>query len=273
MTDNSSARDTSPAIDVNVHVGTWPFRALAGESLERFGATLRRAGIGTAWAASFEGLFHRDIAGVNERLARACAGTRDPVLRPVGAINPLLPDWEEDLRRCVEVLKMHAIRLYPGFHGYAAGEPALADVLAKATGAGLVVQIVVSMEDERTQNPEFRVKPFDALPLRKVIANVDGLRLVLLNAFRGLSVDQAAELATDRTVWFDLAMLEGVDRVRSLVEKVGGDRVLFGTHAPLFYPEAAGLKLTESSLAASEVARIRTANAEPLGRPQGPAAP
>jgi predicted TIM-barrel fold metal-dependent hydrolase len=46
----------------------------------------------------------------------------------------------------------------------------------------------------------------------------------------------------------EISMLEGVGGLGSLFEQAPVDRVLFGSHAPMFYFEAAELKLIESAL-------------------------
>ena len=89
----------------------WPLsRQSLGESLVK---KLRALGIAEAWAGSFEGVLHRDIAGVNQRLAHECK--RYPELIPIGSVNLELPDWEEDLRRCIETHDMPGIRLNPSY--------------------------------------------------------------------------------------------------------------------------------------------------------------
>ncbi|MFM8286788.1 MAG: amidohydrolase family protein, partial [Planctomycetaceae bacterium] len=183
---------------------------------------------------------------------------------PFGTVHPLLPDWSEDLRRCHEVHGCRGVRLAPGFHGYEITAPEFAECLRQATRRGLVVQVVCSMEDERTQNPQFRVPFVDLARLPEVLAPLADCRLVLLNAFRKLAPSLAAELAGTGKVWFDLAMLEGVDRVGQLVREVGPRPLLWGSHFPLFVPESAQLKLTESELPRPILESIARENAEGL---------
>ena len=251
-------------IDVNVNLGCWPFRKLAGDEPASLVERLRRARVTQAWVGSLDGLFQRDVAGVNLRLAEECRRADPELLVPFGTVNPALPDWEEDLRRCHEVHKLRGIRLHPGFHGYALDDPAVARLLALASERRLIVELVGSMEDERTQHPVFRTPHVDLKPLPKLVNNVTGLKLVLLNVFRKLSLDEAAKLAATGRVWFDIAMLEGVDRLSALVKAIGPKPILFGSHFPLFYIESAALKLTETTLPGPIVEVIRIQNAARL---------
>jgi predicted TIM-barrel fold metal-dependent hydrolase len=253
--------EAPPLVDVNVSLARWPFRRVRGDEPAELVARLRKAGVSEAWAGSFDGLFHRDLAAVNRRLADDCRGPGKGLLVPFGSVNPTLPDWEEDLRRCQEDLKMPGVRLHPNYHGYKLDHPTFAKLLALAAERGLVVQLVLSMEDERSQNPVFRVPHVDTEPLDKLVKATPTLRMVVLNAFRSLRPESAAALASAGQVWFDLAMLEGTSGVPNLVEKVGGDRLLFGSHFPLFVLESALLKLREAELAGAIVKRVQSENA------------
>ncbi len=63
-------------IDTNVSLFRWPFRRLIGDDPASLVARLRKKGVTQAWAASFEGLFCRDVAGVNARLGRSLPRAR-----------------------------------------------------------------------------------------------------------------------------------------------------------------------------------------------------
>lgn len=255
-------------IDVNVSVGQWPFRRVHGDAPSDLVEILRSGGVTQAWAGSLEGLFQRDVAGVNDRLARTCREQGGGMLVPFGTVNPALPDWEEDLRRCHEVHKMPGIRLHPNYQGYQLDDPNFAELLIQSSRRELIVQLVASMEDERTQHPQFRVPHVDFRMLEGLLPRIGRLKLVLLNAFRANRVGMVANLARLGRVCVDIAMLEGSGAVRPLLDALPAGRVLFGSHAPLFVWSASEGKLRESGLSPREGTSIRGVSARSLLDPQ-----
>lgn len=255
-----TAADTPPAlIDTNVTLGRWPFRRLPLDEAPALVAKLREQGVSEAWACSFDALLHKDLAAVNARLADECRASGG-VLVPFGAINPLLPDWEEDLRRCAEVHRMPGIRLHPHYHGYTLSDPPFTSLLDAASTRGLLVQISVIMEDERTLHPLVNVPATDPAPLAALLRERPAARVQLLNAFRTLRGQPLAELAA-AGVRFEIAMLEGVEGITKLRAQIDLGRVCFGSHAPFFYFESAALKLKESVLSEAQLRAISADNA------------
>lgn len=235
-------------IDVNVSLSRWPFRRLSLDETPRLVAALRAGGVTQAWAGSFDALLHEDIAGVNARLADECRRHGDGLLVPFGAINPRLPDWPDDLRRCHEDHHMPGVRLHPNYHGYTLDDPVFAALLRQAAERRLIVQIALSMEDQRTQHPLVAVPPVDPTPLTRQLTAYPKLPIVLLNALREYRGETLSRLAQAGNVFFEIATLEGLGGLEKLVKLVPPERILFGSGSPYFILESARLKLRESEI-------------------------
>lgn len=266
----ASASAGGTLIDTNVHIGAWPFRKLKlGETAELAGK-LRHHKIREAWTGSFDALFHKNIDSVNRRLVNECRSKGAGILVPFGTVNPTYPDWQEDLRRCHEEHRMRGIRLYPSYHGYRLDQPIFAELLADAAGRGLIVQIVIDMEDKRMQHPLVEVPAVDPAALPLVMKGVPGARVMLLNPFMAVRQDRLKPLVEETDICFEIANLDevaGLERMFAgkhnyLRSPMPVDRLLFGTHAPFLPVEYGILKLFESALTAPQLAAVMYGNAE-----------
>src|SRR5262245_36103801 len=177
---------TLSLVDTHVYVGHWPHRRLVSEHAEKLLAQLRKNNVTQAWVGSFEGLFHKDVAAVNARLFEMCAEVGTDVFLPFGTVNPMLPDWIEDVRRCHEVHRMRGIRLHPMYHGYTLADAVFGEVLKRASECGLVVQLVAWIDDARHRWMTPAVARVDLKPLAEKVAPHSGVRLVVSNGFRGV---------------------------------------------------------------------------------------
>ena len=259
-----SAIDERPRfrnIDTNVSLFRWPFRRLPLDDPDALVKKLRVLGIAQAWAGSFEAILHRDIAGVNQRLADACRNRAE--LIAVGSINPELPDWEADFRRCTEEHNMPGIRLHPSYHGYTLDDPKFRRLVELATTAGRFIQIAAAMEDTRTQHALVQVPDVDLAPLIKLMHVMPGARVQILN--HNLRSPLLQQLGETPGIFFDTARVDGTDGVPQLVHSVAPGRVLFGSHAPFLIPEAALIRVHESGvLDEASLRGVLSENAEHL---------
>jgi predicted TIM-barrel fold metal-dependent hydrolase len=248
-------------VDTNANLSRWPFRRLAGDDTPDFVTRMRKYGVSQAWVGSFDGILHRDVGGVNARLAADCQHHGGGLLIPFGTVNPKLPDWQEDLRRCHEVYRMPGIRLHPNYHGYTLADPEFTEVLRRAADSRLLVQLAVQMEDERTQYSLMRIPPVNLAPLADIVRSVPSLRLVVLNAGRNPYWKQ---IVAAGNVYFDIAMVERVGGVAQLAADISPERVVFGSHFPLFYFQSAALKVQESGFSPANAKSITEDNARRL---------
>ncbi|HKW97039.1 MAG TPA: amidohydrolase family protein [Bryobacteraceae bacterium] len=251
-------------IDVNVNLSRWPFRRLIGDEPDSLVERLRQHGVTSAWAGTFDGILHKDLASANQRLVNDCRRYGKGLLVPFGSVNPKLPDWQEDLRRCHEDYKMPGVRLHPNYHGYELKDPVFAELLHLAAARKRIVQLAISMEDERTQHPLMRVPPVDISPLADLIRHEPELRLVVLNSNPLQKLELAVKLVQAGRVYFDISMVESVGGVARLLRKIPAERVLFGSHFPLFYFESAQLKIREAGLTEEETQAILVGNVRRL---------
>jgi len=251
-------------VDVNVNVSRWPFRRLPFDQTARLVTKLRQNHVTEAWAGSFDGLLHRDIGAVNASLATECRTLGGGILRPVGTVNPALPDWREDLRRCQEVHGMHAIRINPNYHGYRLDDVECDTLFQLAGQRRMIVQLALKMEDVRTHHPLLQVPTVDVEPLAALVAKHPTVPLIVMNNYGTVRGDAAARLAATGQVYFEISHAEQVGALEKLVQQVPSERILFGSHFPFFNLEATVLKFRESQLGGVMTEAIQHANARQL---------
>src|SRR5262249_1095883 len=128
----------------------------------------------------------------------------------------------------------------------------------------MIVTLALIMEDERMMHPLLRVPTVDTDALAALLAQTPGVRLVLLNALGKLRGEALEAILRAGDVFVEISMLEGAGGLARLLEKVPVERVLFGSHAPFFYAEAALLKLQESPLDERQLRAVCEANARRL---------
>jgi predicted TIM-barrel fold metal-dependent hydrolase len=86
----------------------------------------------------------------------------------------------------------------------------------------------------------------------------------LLNAPNDPKDEFLVPLVRAGAAYVDFAMVENVGAVAKLRDRVGGDRVLFGSHFPLFYLESALLKVREAGFSDAEAKAVLSTNARAL---------
>jgi uncharacterized protein len=267
----ASAPDTAAIalIDTNVHLFEWPFRRLKYARTGALAEKLRQHGVQQAWAGTFEGLLAKDLGAANSRLAEECRREGNGLFVPIGSVNPMWPDWAEDVERCHSVHRMPGIRLHPGYHGYALDDPEFARLLRLATHHGMFVQIALGLEDPRVQHPLIKAPVVNPQPLITVLKDVPEARVQLLNSWQWTRQAPARALLAMPNVTFDLAELEGVGAVGRMLQgkhwyfggQVPLEKLLFGSHSPYFPVEATLLRMFESPLSLPQMRAIMETNA------------
>jgi uncharacterized protein len=266
-------QDGPDIIDTNVNLFDWPFRKLKYGKTKALVDKLRKHRITQAWAGNFEALFHKDINGVNARLAEECRSNGGGMLLPFGTVNLAWPDWEEDLRRCHEVHRMPGIRIYPIYQTFDLEHPDFRKLVQQVAARGMVLQIVGDMEDERHHHPIVEVRDVKFAPLVDVLKQIPGAKVQLVYWNHRAPRTPLDSLIRETSVMLDTSRIEGAGEVGRLIEgktwtgtatPIPAERILFGSHAPYFPVETNVLKLFESPLTLEQMQAIMNGNARRL---------
>ena len=271
ITDNEHYADAPPAIvDTNVNLFEWPFRKMKYGDTASVLKKLRQHRITKMWAGSYEAVFSKSIDITNERLARECRDNGKGALIPFGTVNPIWPDWEEDVRRCHEVHKMPGIRLYPAYQGYDLTHENFGKLVSLAAKRGLIIQIAGNLEDTRVQHPIVASREISFQPVVDAMKANPKAKVQLLNWNEHVNNELLKKLVLETTVMFDIAWLESTGGLARLMDgnswfgvrtPVPVDRILFGSYAPFFPVESALMKLFESPLSLEQLKSVMNINA------------
>jgi predicted TIM-barrel fold metal-dependent hydrolase len=200
-------------------------------------------------------------------LVEACHTVGGSLLVPFGTVNPALPDWEEDVRRCHEAHRMPGIRLHPNYHGYTLDDPRFTRLLAEAHKRSLLVQIVCWLDSEQ-HSYLHGLMHVEISPLIAAARKFSELRFVLANAIYTLKNKDTLihELAALPNIAFDFGRMAEAAGVGQLVRNVKVDRVVLGSGAPLRPVEPAIAAVQKAPLQESDKTAIRAGNARRLIR-------
>tara|TARA_R110001599_G_scaffold43925_3_gene131164 strand:- start:5644 stop:6585 length:942 start_codon:yes stop_codon:yes gene_type:complete len=261
----------SGVIDTNVNLFDWPFRKLKYGETDALLAKLNKHRVEKAWAGSFEALFHKDINGVNERLAKECKHNGKGMLLPFGTVNLAWPDWEEDLRLCHEVYKMPGVRIYPIYQTFDPSHPDFEKLVAQVEKRKMILQIVGDMDDSRNHHPIVLTRGADMNPLVDIIKKYPKVKIQMLYWTHKITGNLLERFIKETNVVFDTSRIEGSGAIGQLIEgnpwngkkgvPLAAERILFGSHAPYFPVEASLLKLMESPLSVEHANGILQGNA------------
>jgi hypothetical protein len=246
-------------VDTLVFLEEFAFRHVSDGNASELAARLRQTGVSQAWAGTFDGLLHKDLAGANVRLADACRSGGDGLFLPFGALNLALPDWEEDVRRCHEAHGMRGVRLHPNYHGYSLDDPRFARLLDACSRRRLIVQIVLWIEDERHVYLQVLQPPLDLRPLAHLASRYPGLSFVVYGNGRVADAAIAAGLLQSPNISFGFALPDRPESVATL--RQFADRLVVASWSSLHDSTRVEKLLQGAGLGIGQLNDIRTGRA------------
>ena len=248
--------------DLNAFVGEWPFRRLPDTTPQALEARLRRAGVERAFVSPLETLLHADPQPANRVWGRLLAD--QPFFRFVAVVNPSLPNGDATPVVCQDEMKAIALRLLPNYHGYELKDERVDNLAHIAGERRLPVIVQLRMQDRRSMHPLAPVPDVDWRGVLALGRRHPDLPLIVAGAKWAEAHELCREAKELSHFYLEISHLEYADGLRRFVDAWGTERLLFGTHAPLFVPAAAQLKIETARLSHEERHALVQGNAKRL---------
>ncbi len=255
--------------DVNVFLGSYPFRRIPGTSVGAILEAMERVGTDEAWVSHLPGVFWKDPAEGNGWLYEVSG--MEPALRPVPAVQPELAHWEEILDEA-KARKAPAVRCDPGFHGMDPTGSPIRSLIAGCGEIGLPLMMAVRLEDIRQRHPNDAAPDLTPGVVRALVRSHPKTRFVITNAERSFveEVHFGSTPAEAARIWWDICWIWGPpeNHLATLLSTVGPDRFVYGTAMPLRIPENGVAKLDLTNMSSEHRAMIESGNARRLSDPE-----
>jgi predicted TIM-barrel fold metal-dependent hydrolase len=248
--------------DASAFVGDWPFRHLPQRSPEALEVRLAQEGIKRALVSPLSGLFHTDPQPANAEWGGRLQNSAFFHFVPV--LNPTLPGWERALHACRPRWSAVAVRVFPNYHGYRPSDEALRTFAQATAELSLPLFIQLRMQDARSMHPRSVVPDVDWREVLSLAGACPDATFVVAGAnWSEASQIQEQDLPN---LYLVNSHMESLDGLRRFVDQFGTKRLLFGTHAPLFTPTSARLKVELARLTIQQRYAIVEGNVRQLLR-------
>lgn len=245
------------AFDALTWLGHWPFAFLAERNATALARHLRGHGIRRALVSPLDATFAPEPGPANRALFRAVRDT--PTLEAVPVINPALPDWRDQLQECLDRAPVRLVRVLPSYHRVVLTGPGMRGLIAECRERGVKVAIQARLIDERHEHHAVSVRPPKVPALARFLDAFPNEPVLLSGVLR----TEAATLAADRPhVMFDLAFVEWLETVRTVLAAVPARQLVFASHTPFLETAAAPAKFAHARISPAARRALLGANLE-----------
>ena len=248
--------------DCNCLVGHWPFRMMRESGIDAIKAKHSETGINLGLVANMNSIFYNDPLEGEAELASMLEGTD---YLHVMTVNPMLPDFEEDIRIATEKYSICAVRIYPGYHQYRLDNNARVERLCSILKERkLPLFISVRMEDERLN---YLLKPFtpEEFGLYEFLRQKPLVKLLLLTIRLHELLTHKEQITAYGNIWYDTSGLKDKPfGIELLCREMGSGKLVYGSQYPLFSLRSTLYLVERGKLEESAVNKILWNNAQKL---------
>ncbi|MGE5613219.1 MAG: amidohydrolase family protein [Bacillota bacterium] len=248
-------------IDFNAYIGVFPYWSnkyadVSGDGIVRL---MDRDGIQRAVVLSLRAIFD-DIEAGNSETFEAVARHSDRLI-PAVTVSPYMPGDYKALMKEYREKGAKVLKLFPYNHGYGlmpARNEKLDEMMAYAKELGYVVSVPYRL----FMNWYFNVQPNADMYAFAVKYRDIPIVIDCVNYSEYSTAVDAAEANKD--VYIGTSAITMMNGIEMLTARLGANRLIGGTCAPLQIPACGTVKVTEAIISEKEKAMILGENAKAL---------
>ncbi|MGC4071537.1 MAG: hypothetical protein QM760_03325 [Nibricoccus sp.] len=244
-------------LDANTWTGRWPFAFLANFSARTLSDHLHRHGIRRALVSPLDAVFAPEPGPANRDLLRS---TRKlPQLSPVPVINPMLPNWRDELAACAADERVRAVRILPNYHNYRLRSRRVDELVAALTECNVRLVVNIRLIDERHEYFALNIKSVAAADLAQLLSRHPKFPVLASGLGR---TDIRALTPKFPQLLADLSFAEWDETVTNLLQSAPAGQLAFASHTPFLITQAAIDKLSAARVSVSIRRQIAAENLE-----------
>jgi len=219
-------------IDINAHVGHWPFKKMKYNNCNSLLERMNKYGVDLSVVSNLNGIFYKDTQEANEELFEELKSNKKFNNRfiPFAVLNPIYGGWTKDLDNCIA---RFGICLYPLYHDYEITDPACIDLVKRVRDKGLIVVFTHRIVDSRQRSWMDISKEWTMKDIMPVIKEIPDAKYFIVNAANSMNVEQVDnELIKNADLLIDTSG-RALSDPGEFIKRFGRDKFAFGTHTPI----------------------------------------
>ena len=163
------------------------------------------------------------------------------------------------LQRNVSVPFLGGVRVYPTYTPWDFDGPAMRSLVSENG----IVQVILRLQDPRVL-PQ-AVSSAEVIEALDKLTPAHGDKRFVISGATLAEVKANRDLFTRENVWMDISHVQHpINSLEKAIDAIGSSRILFGSNAPIFYPQMAVFRVIHSPISDEIRERILWKNAQEL---------
>jgi hypothetical protein len=241
--------------DASSFCGHWAYRYTEVHTVAEICAFLSQCGLKGAAMTPVDAVLHPEPMSANrDFLQQVNVYSQDTdgfTVYPVPVLDPSLPGWQYHLAECAALsnVRIGAYKVFPNYHGYDLDAPGINALAEELASSQTTLCLQLRIEDDRAHHQSLQLPVIPMAAVAAFAQRHPQLKIVLCAPLMA----ELRLVSAIKNVYAEMSFMEAGDLLNVALGHMGAERLLLGSHAPLFIPAVGIVK------AATDDSAIHTA--------------